>query len=68
VLIYDERQGLFGGAAVKGGAISPDHDANRLYYGAPATMHGILFDKKFNPTEPATTLARKIDQYAASTK
>jgi lipid-binding SYLF domain-containing protein len=66
VVIYDERQGLFGGAAIKGGAISPDHDANRLYYGAPASMQEILFDKKFKPTESATTLARKIDKYVAT--
>jgi lipid-binding SYLF domain-containing protein len=64
VLVYDERQGLFGGAAIKGGAIAPDHDANGVYYGAPATMQEILFDKKFKPTEPAINLARKIDLYA----
>lgn len=68
VMIYDERQGLFGGAAVKGGAISPDHDANLSYYGGEATMHEILFDKKYKPTEPAIALARKIDQYAAEKK
>jgi lipid-binding SYLF domain-containing protein len=64
VLIYDDREGLFGGAAVKGGAITPDHDANRVYYGAPVAMHQILFDKKFKPTEPAAALAQKIDHYS----
>lgn len=33
VLVYDDRQGLYAGAAVKGGAVSPDDDANRAYYG-----------------------------------
>ena len=63
VMIYDDRQGLFGGAAVKGGAISPDQDANLVYYGEPATMNEILFEKKFKPTESATALSQKIDQY-----
>lgn len=67
VLVYDEREGLFGGAAVKGGAISPDHDANQVYYGGgPVTMQEILFDKKFKPTAPATALAQKINQYTKS--
>jgi lipid-binding SYLF domain-containing protein len=64
VMIYDERTGLFGGAAIKGGAISPDHDANLVYYGEAANMNEILFEKKFKPTESATSLAQKIDQYA----
>lgn len=65
VMIYDDRQGLFGGAAIKGGAVSPDHDANRFYYGGAATMQEILFDRKFQPTEPALALARKLDEAAA---
>ena len=68
VMIYDDRQGLFGGAAVKGGAIAPDQDANLVYYGEPATMNEILFEKKFKPTESAVALARKIDQYATNGK
>jgi lipid-binding SYLF domain-containing protein len=68
VLVYDERQGLFGGAAVKGGAISPDHDANQVYYGALVTMQDILFDKKVNRTEPATALARTVNRYASGGK
>ncbi len=64
VLVYDERHGLFGGAAVKGGAISPDHDANRIYYGRHITMQQILFDGKVKPTAPAKTLADKLNTYA----
>jgi len=62
VLVYDERSGLFGGAAIKGGAIHPDHDANRRYYGAAATMEGILFTGKYKPTQPAVALAEKIQK------
>jgi lipid-binding SYLF domain-containing protein len=68
VLVYDERHGLFGGAAVKGGAISPDHDANRVYYGGAFTMQEILFDGKLKPTTPATSLAGKISALAKSGK
>jgi len=68
VMIYDERQGLFGGASVKGGAISPDPDANLAYYGEPATMHEILFERKFKPSEMAATVANKLNQYATNTK
>jgi lipid-binding SYLF domain-containing protein len=34
VLVFDDRHGLYGGAAVKGGAISPDEEANRVYFAA----------------------------------
>jgi len=63
VQVYDDRQGLFGGAAIKGGALSPDHDANHAYYGKYVSMQDILFDKKVSPTEPATQLAEKVAQY-----
>jgi SH3 domain-containing YSC84-like protein 1 len=64
VMIYDERSGLFGGAAIKGGAIHPDYDANRVYYGPAATMQGILLNHKYKPTEPAAQLAAKIREYS----
>jgi lipid-binding SYLF domain-containing protein len=64
VQIYDDRSGLFGGAAIKGGAISPDNDANLAYYGKYVSMQDILFDKKVTATETATQLAQKIGQYA----
>jgi SH3 domain-containing YSC84-like protein 1 len=68
VRIYDERSGLFGGAAIKGGAISPDHDANRVYYGSAVTMQDILFDQKVKPADAATALAKKLDSYSKSSK
>ena len=64
VLIYDERSGLFGGAAITGGAIHPDHEANQVYYGAAVTMEGLLFSRKYKPTEPAATLAERIHNYS----
>ena len=64
VLIYDERKGLYGGVALKGGAITSDDGANRIYYGEALTMKEILFDKKVKPTEAMSTLATRITDYS----
>ena len=68
VLVYDERQGLYGGAAIKGGAISPDNEANLKYYGEPLTVKEILFDHKAKATPAATELAGKINTLAKGSK
>ncbi len=68
VLVYDDRHGLFGGAAIKGGALTADDEANRTYYGAGFTMKEILLDKRPKPTEAAATLAGKVNQYAKAGK
>ena len=68
VIVYDERKGLYGGAAVKGGAISPDTDANRAYYDQFVTMKEILFDEKVKPTDAATKLAARITEYSKTTE
>lgn len=62
VLVYDERNGLYGGAALKGGTISPDDDANTTYYGQYAPLKAILFDKKFKPSEVTKELVEKIQK------
>ncbi len=64
VVVYDDREGLFGGAAVKGGAISPDNNANEIYYGQFVTLGDILFDKKVKSSDTANALAEKIDTYS----
>jgi SH3 domain-containing YSC84-like protein 1 len=66
IQVYDDRHGLFGGAAIKGGALAADQDANFVYYGAPVTMKEILFDKKVKVSETAGQLARKIDEFVKS--
>ena len=68
VIVYDERKGLYGGAAIKGGAISPDEDANRAYYDQSVSMKEILFDQKFKPSEPATKLAANLTEYSKVSK
>jgi lipid-binding SYLF domain-containing protein len=60
VLVYGDRQGLYGGVAIKGGAIAPNDQANHAYYGRFLTMKEILFDKKVEPTAAATELAGKL--------
>jgi len=64
VLVYDDRKGLYGGAAIKAGAIAPDDEANRIYYGQFVTMRDILFDRKVEPTEAASKLAETLTRGA----
>ena len=64
VIVYDSRQGLFGGVSIKGGAISSDDHANAVYYNQAVSMREILFDKKVTSTTTATDLAKKISDYS----
>jgi lipid-binding SYLF domain-containing protein len=64
MLVYTDRSGLYGGAALKGDALSPNTEANLAYYGQYLTTRDILVDGKAKPTEAAKQLADKIDQYA----
>jgi SH3 domain-containing YSC84-like protein 1 len=64
MLVYTDTTGLYGGAAIKGGGLSPDAEADMAYYGEYLTPREILFDKKGKPTEAATTLAQKLTQAA----
>jgi lipid-binding SYLF domain-containing protein len=62
ILVYTDASGLYGGAAIKGGALSPDSDANIAYYGEYLTPEEILYGKKAKLTEQATNLAEKLSQ------
>ena len=62
MLVYTDAAGLYGGAAVKGGTLSPDIDANVAYYAQSFTAKEILFDRKGTPTQAATDLVQKINQ------
>lgn len=61
VLVYDDRKGLYGGAAIKGGALSADEDANTAYYEQYVTLEDILFANKFKPGEATKALIEKIE-------
>jgi lipid-binding SYLF domain-containing protein len=63
VIVYKDRVGLYGGAVVKGGGISADGEANRVYYGQDLSMRDILFAHKVQPSATASHLAEMIDLY-----
>lgn len=63
VLVYADKEGLYGGAAIKGGAVAPDSDANVAYYDQFVTAREILFENKVKPTEAAAELAAKLERY-----
>jgi len=58
--VYSDSRGLYAGAAIKGGSIWPDTDANLAYYGQALSAKEILFDAKVKPTAAAEELAQKI--------
>jgi lipid-binding SYLF domain-containing protein len=64
VLVYDDKEGLFGGAAVKGSAVSPDKDANKAYYGQTMAATDILFHSKEKPSPAIEDLVKKINDYS----
>jgi lipid-binding SYLF domain-containing protein len=64
IQVYTDRHGLYGGAALKGDALSPNTDANIVYYGEYLTLKEILFDDKVKASEAATELAHKLDEIA----
>jgi len=64
VQVYDDRNGLYGGVDIAGGAISPDEAADRAYYEQVVSTKDILFDKKVKPTPAALALAAKLNDYS----
>jgi lipid-binding SYLF domain-containing protein len=68
VVIYTDTKGLYGGATIKGGAISPSEQDNMKYYGEYLIVEEILFKKKVAPSESAKELAQKLDAFAVAKK
>jgi SH3 domain-containing YSC84-like protein 1 len=68
VLVYDDRKGLYGGAAIKGGAVSPDEKADSIYYEVSVSTKEILFDKKVKPTESTSNMSAVITEYSKAKK
>ena len=64
ILVYDDRNGLYGGAAIKGGSLSPGEDQNKAYYGQYFSLEDILFNKKVKQSETAAALVEKIVQHS----
>ncbi len=64
MLIYTDRKGLYGGAVIKGGSITPDDKADQIYYGAYVSSKEILFEHKVQPGEPASYLAQRLNWHS----
>jgi lipid-binding SYLF domain-containing protein len=64
VIVYSQHNGLYAGAAIKGGSISADTDANDIYYDRPFSMDDILFERQVAPTPEGTDLISKIEQFS----
>jgi len=64
VMIYDDRDGFYGGVSLRSGKLAPADDDNRTYYGQPVTMSDILFGQKLEQTPAAAQLAQKIKNYS----
>lgn len=68
VLVFHDRKGLFGGAAVKAGNVAPDNEANSIYYGQYLTMRDILFSHKVQPSPAGAALIDKLNTYSNTTQ
>jgi lipid-binding SYLF domain-containing protein len=68
ILIYDDRHGYYAGAALKGGTVSPDDEANSVYYGQSWSMKDLVQGKYIKPTQQAIDLATKITQQSKPPK
>ena len=62
ILVYTDKAGLYGGAALKGSALSTDNDANIAYHESYFSAKEILLDGKGKASEAAKELARKIQR------
>lgn len=61
ILVFSIRKGLYGGAAIKAGAITPADEANHVYYSQFVSMQDILFENKVKATETATALGKRLN-------
>jgi len=62
ILIYDDSGGLFAGFALKGSAIRPAGQANRVYYGR--TLPQIVFEHSVQPTPSGIVVIESLHRAA----
>ena len=60
VLVYSSSEGLFVGAAVKTGYLSPHEEANQLFYNSTNRMPELLFSDWVTPPEEAHFLMNYV--------
>jgi SH3 domain-containing YSC84-like protein 1 len=63
-LVYSDKSGLYGGAAIKGGALAPDTEANLAYHGEYLSAKEILQEGKGKPGDAAKRLVARIEKHA----
>lgn len=61
IITYTDREGLYGGAALKGNALTPDSKAILGYYEDYLVPSEILRNRKLKTTEAYQALVKKID-------
>ena len=62
MLVYDDRKGLYGGAVIKGGAVSPESGANRAYYGEALYQAGAREMRRYVELEEKGRSVRSGDR------
>lgn len=60
VLVYSSSEGLFAGAAIKTGYLSPHAEANQLFYNSTNRMPELLFSDWVTPPEEARFLMNYV--------
>ncbi|MDE3066055.1 MAG: lipid-binding SYLF domain-containing protein [Verrucomicrobiota bacterium] len=63
-LIFEDRNGFYGGVSIKGGTLSPDNRANEIYYGRYVSVRDILFGRKVASTPAEIELARQLSAFS----
>ena len=64
VLFYTDHAGLYAGAYLKGGGVTPDDKANTIYYHQGLTAYDILSGNKVSPTPAGARIAEEISDFS----
>jgi lipid-binding SYLF domain-containing protein len=64
VLVYSSSEGLFVGAAIKTGYLSPHEEANQLFYNSTNQLPELLFSDWVTPPEEARFLMNYVTRLA----
>jgi lipid-binding SYLF domain-containing protein len=64
ILTYSRSRGLFAGAALQGGTLRPDLDANKAMYGSRLITKEIVEDPKIEPTKAGADLIAILNKYS----
>ena len=68
ILAWSRSRGLFGGIAIKGSVVRPDHDANEALYGKTVTPEDLLFRRAENPPRDVQILIDELTKISPKEK